>query len=96
MLLGHTMQPTPIYTSRKNNCQKILPAQSMITKRGFVLRGSCFCEKCNICSWYTKSQNLIMMLYESLGALGAMYSFLTSTLLYKIQDYTDHKNKWDF
>ena len=29
----------------KNNCQKILPAQSMITKRDFILRGSRFCEK---------------------------------------------------
>ena len=28
------------YSRRKNN-----PAQSMITKRDFILRGSCFCEK---------------------------------------------------
>ena len=34
-----------LYTSHKNNCQKILPAHSMITKRDFILRGSCFCEK---------------------------------------------------
>ena len=30
---------------RKNNCQKIQPAHSKITKRDFILRGSCFCEK---------------------------------------------------
>ena len=30
---------------RKNNCQKIQPAHSMVTKRVFILRGSYFCEK---------------------------------------------------
>ena len=33
------------YTSHKNNCQKIQPAHSMITKRDSISRGSCFCEK---------------------------------------------------
>ena len=33
-----------IYSRRKNNCQKILPAHSMITKHDFILRGSCFWE----------------------------------------------------
>ena len=33
------------YSRRKNNCQKVLPTHSMITKRDFILRGSCFCEK---------------------------------------------------
>ena len=35
------------YTSHKNNCQKIQPAQAKITKREFILRGSCFCETFN-------------------------------------------------
>ena len=34
-----------IYTSHKNNCQKIQPAQFVITKRDFILRRSFFCEK---------------------------------------------------
>ena len=32
------------YSHRKNNCQKIQPAHFMITKRYFILRGSCFCD----------------------------------------------------
>ena len=32
-------------TSHKNKCRKIYPAHSMITKRGCILRSSCFCEK---------------------------------------------------
>ena len=32
-------------TSHKNNCQKIQPAHTVITKRDFILRGSCFFEK---------------------------------------------------
>ena len=39
------------YTSHKNNCQKIWPAQSMITKRGFVFCSSCFCEKYISATW---------------------------------------------
>ena len=34
-----------LYDRRKNNCQKIYPAHSTITKRGFILRGSHFCER---------------------------------------------------
>ena len=42
------MHCTTAYNShRKNNCQKIKPAQYMITKRDFILRGSYFCEKCS-------------------------------------------------
>ena len=34
-----------LYTPHKSNSpQKQLPAHSMITKRVFILRGSCFCE----------------------------------------------------
>ena len=33
------------YSRRKNNCRKIQPAQFMITKRDFISRGRCFCEK---------------------------------------------------
>ena len=33
------------YSRRKNNCQKIQPAHSMITKRDFILHGICFCEQ---------------------------------------------------
>ena len=33
------------YTSHKNNCQKIKPAHSMITKRDSISRGSRFCVK---------------------------------------------------
>ena len=31
-----------LYSRHKNNCLKIWPAHFMITKRGFILRGSCF------------------------------------------------------
>ena len=35
------------YSRRKNNCQKIQLVHSIVTKRGFILRGSYFCEKQN-------------------------------------------------
>ena len=34
-----------ILSRHKNNCQKIYPAFSVMTKRDFILRGTCFCEK---------------------------------------------------
>ena len=34
------------YSCRNNNCKKIWPAHSMISKRDFILRDSCLCEKC--------------------------------------------------
>ena len=40
----YNMQPI-YYSRRKNNCLKMSPAHSQITKRVFVSRGSCFCEK---------------------------------------------------
>ena len=38
-----------LYSSRKNNCQKIYPAHSVIIKRDSILRGSCFCENYTCC-----------------------------------------------
>ena len=34
-----------IYSHRNDDCQKILPAHFLITKRDFILRGSWFFEK---------------------------------------------------
>ena len=47
------------YSSRKNNCQKIQSAHSMITKRDSILSGSCFCKEYSIIRYDTSSLQFI-------------------------------------